>query len=406
MPPSNPGSSPPTPSSLATSAKYRKDSTQDLRGGVGENSLVDLATTSLMDTGETSALVAKTDSGSQNSAAEPSKRVYKMTDDAAKALGQGVNQFVLGLMDYSQGTDSEDPIKVPEAGDKGKVRLGLEAAEKEAALALVSMSTVPTDSSKPANVGDDKLIDPNKLRMAAAREQDSNSKFQDSLVGIQQAIVERLEKPTRLAASATTSDKALANALRGITISKADTTATTIPELRTQLPTVVKPSPANPFYRSDMTLGLAAQNIVAYFREAADWLNFWHISTSASVLLEMSRKSASIINRIFTHLVWTAEFLRLRRTGWDLRHLPDNFFEDVLPLIMVTCGKLEKLGAWKGCEGMMSKAWRDAEEIREMLVTVKEARVREGKERWARGLGLQEGEAWDKGLPVRGREKV
>jgi hypothetical protein len=57
--------------------------------------------------------------------------------------------------------------------------------------------------------------------------------------------------------------------------------------------------------------------------------------------------------------------------------LPDNFFEDVLPLIMVTCGKLEKLGELKGCEGMMNKAWKDAEELGEILATVRNVRARD-----------------------------
>jgi hypothetical protein len=130
-----------------------------------------------------------------------------------------------------------------------------------------------------------------------------------------------------------------------------------------------------------MTIAIAAQNIAAYFREAADWLTFWHISTCASALVDMSHKLTSTLNLIFNHLKWTAEFLRLGRAGWDLRCLPDNFFEDVLPLIMVTCGKLEKLGEWKGCGGMMIGAWRDAEEVGEMLATVRNVRVRDDRKK-------------------------
>jgi hypothetical protein len=46
---------------------------------------------------------------------------------------------------------------------------------------------------------------------------------------------------------------------------------------------------------------------------------------------------------------------------------------------MVTCGKLEKLGEWKGCRGMMIGAWKDAEEVGEMLATVRNVRARDGK---------------------------
>ena len=73
------------------------------------------------------------------------------------------------------------------------------------------------------------------------------------------------------------------------------------------------------------------------------------------------------------------------RAGWDLRCLPDNFFEDVLPLIMVTCGKLEKLGELKGCGEMMIRAWKDAEEVGEMLATVWNVRARDGKEAMREG---------------------
>lgn len=145
-----------------------------------------------------------------------------------------------------------------------------------------------------------------------------------------------------------------------------------------------KPSRSNPFYRHEMTLALAAQNIAAYFREAVSWLVHYHISTPASTLVDLSHKPSSILNRIFSNIHHTAEFLRFRRKGWDLRLWPDNFFEDVLPLIMITCGKLEKLGEWKGCERMMAKAWGDAEEVGEGLVAIRDARVLMGKETWER----------------------
>lgn len=194
----------------------------------------------------------------------------------------------------------------------------------------------------------------------------------------------------------------LAKAFAGITLSKPESESekpsAPTPQPQPQPSQLSKSSPSNPFYRSDMTLALAAQNIAAYFREAVDWLNFWHISTPAATLVEISRKPSSTLNRIFAHLAWTAEFLRLRREGWDLRRLPDQFFEDVLPLVMVTCGKLEKLGMWKGCAVMMHGAWRDAEEVGEMLGTVREARRVEGREKWARGLGLKGDEVWEKSM--------
>ena len=63
---------------------------------------------------------------------------------------------------------------------------------------------------------------------------------------------------------------------------------------------------------------------------------------------------------------------------------------------MVTCGKLEKLGEWRECEGMMAGAWRDAEEVGEMLATVRNVRARDGKGGvWERIL--QEEDGWCEG---------
>jgi hypothetical protein len=281
----------------------------------------------------------------------------------------------------------EEVARLAQAEESRQAWLECEAAEKVAAFALIQMSTAPIDSRRSAEAGSDKAIIPGEPETAATSEPVSTPKPRNSSADIPQPAVEKLDAPTTLATSTGTSDEILAGALCGITISKTKAPTAETPAPQNQPPPNAKPSPANPFYRSDMTLALAAQNIVAYFREAADWLNFWHISTSAPMLLEISRKPASTLNRIVSHLMWTAELLRFGREGWDLRHLPDNFFEDVLPWIMVTSGKLEKLGEWKGCEGMMGRAWRDAEEVGEMLVTVRNVRVRERKEKWARGLG-------------------
>jgi hypothetical protein len=215
--------------------------------------------------------------------------------------------------------------------------------------------------------------------VAAARKAVDNVKLQGSSAGTQQPSVEKLDAPTTLASPAATTEEVLASALSGIDISKAERPAIPAPKPQTQPPSKTKVRPSNPFYRSDMTLAIAAHNVAAYFREAADWLTFWHISTSASMLVDMSYKPTSTLNLIFNHLRWTAEFLRFGRVGWDLRCLPDNFFEDMLPLIMVSCGKLEKLGEWKGCGRMMIGAWKDAEEVGEMLATVRNVRVRDRK---------------------------
>jgi hypothetical protein len=270
----------------------------------------------------------------------------------------------------------EEVARLAQAEESRQAWLECEAAEKVAALALIQMSTSPSDSKKLIQGGGDGVTILAEPEAAAASEPVSTLNFRDSSADTPRPAIEKLDAPTTLANSPDTGDEVLARGLSSITISvtKAPTAETQAPQ--SQPPPNAKPSPSNPFYRADMTLALAAQNIVAYFREAADWLNFWYISTSAPMIIDISRKPASTLNRIFNHLMWTAEFLRFRREGWDLRHLPDNFFEDVLPLVMVTCGKLEKLGERKGCEGMMSRAWRDAEEAGEMLVTVRNVRVR------------------------------
>lgn len=198
------------------------------------------------------------------------------------------------------------------------------------------------------------------------------------------------EKLVAKTAGSISNDELLSNALSDITISEPKPenltrTPAPQPEKRSQASTVhPKPSRSNPFYRPDMTSAIAAQNIAAYFREAVSWLVHYHMSTPASTLVDLSRKPSSILNRIFANIHHTAEFLRFRRKGWDLRLWPDNFFEDVLPLVMITCGKLEKLGEWKGCERMMARAWKGAEEVGEVLVAVRNERMLLGRETWER----------------------
>ncbi|GAB7329278.1 hypothetical protein MBLNU13_g01084t1 [Cladosporium sp. NU13] len=226
--------------------------------------------------------------------------------------------------------------------------------------------------------------------VAAARKAVNNVKPEGPPTDVQHTTAQKLDVPTAPTTTTATTDEGLASALPDIDIFKGERPNTTAPKPPHQPPPGANSIPTNPFYRPDMTLAIAAQNIVAYFREAADWLNFWHISTSASTLVDMSHKPTSTLRRIFRHLRWTAGFLRFGHAGWDLRCLPDNFFQDVLPLIMVTCGKLEKLGELKGCEGMMNQAWKDAEEAGEMLATVWNLRARDDKE------GIREDGIWDK----------
>lgn len=253
----------------------------------------------------------------------------------------------------------------------GKTPLTVETALRLGASVLEFTFEPTADVQKPADAGRDKAIRP--------------------AADAQQPAVAKLDAPTTFTTPTATADEALASALSGVDLSKAERHSATTPKPQTQPASNTKPSPQNPFYHPDMTLVIAAQNIHAYFLEAADWLTFWHISISASVLVDMSHKPTSTLNRVFWHLKWTAEFLRLRRAGWDLRRLPDNFFEDVLPLIMASCGKLEKLAEWKGCGGMMIGAWKDAEEVGEMLATVRNVRVRDGREDVGCRIGVAEG---------------
>ncbi|KAM0723415.1 hypothetical protein Q7P37_000401 [Cladosporium fusiforme] len=138
----------------------------------------------------------------------------------------------------------------------------------------------------------------------------------------------------------------------------------------------------SPFYSDKMTLGIAAQNIVAYFHEANQWLTFWNETTSASKLDELICKPGSNVIPICSHFVWTAEFLQLGRKGWLLTHLPDEFFRDVLPLVGSVEAKLLVLCKWQGCEGVMGKAARDVKSVKALLERIKAARKEEGKAKW------------------------
>jgi hypothetical protein len=106
--------------------------------------------------------------------------------------------------------------------------------------------------------------------VAAARKAVDNVKLQGSSAGTQQPSVEKLDAPTTLASPAATTEEVLASALSGIDISKAERPAIPAPKPQTQPPSKTKVRPSNPFYRSDMTLAIAAHNVAAYFREAAD----------------------------------------------------------------------------------------------------------------------------------------
>lgn len=204
-------------------------------------------------------------------------------------------------------------------------------------------------------------------------------------------------------AHSVSNDELLANALSKVKLSGSEvatpgaptainnSTSTTAPKMNptsnSQPREKPKPSPDNPFYASNMTFAIAASNIVAYYHEASSWLAHWHETTPADTLVEISRKPTSTLNRIFKNLLWTWEFLLFKRAGWNLLHLPDQFFEDVLPLVDVTMQKVGWMEEWKGCALMMGKALRDVEGTREMLFIIRDARVKEGKDSWARSLG-------------------
>lgn len=313
-------------------------------------------------------------------------------------LGGDFSFLVYAPLEKDDGKQSEGVVKTQQwvlLEDSGwdhrtrrkfaeEARLTPEFVLREGASVLEFTFGPIADVKKPADADGGKATMPEGPgTVAAASEAVDNAKLKGA-PDVQHAAAKKLDPSTNLATPTATADEVLATALTDIDISKTKRPSTTAPKPQHQPPPETRSSLASPFYRPDMTLAIAAQNIVAYFREAADWLNFWHISAPASTLVDMSHKPTSTLSRILCHFRWTAEFLRLGRVGWDLRRLPDNFFEDVLPLIMVTCGKLEKLGDLKGCEDMMVKAWKDAEEVGEMLATVRNVRARDAKGNEAR----------------------
>lgn len=183
------------------------------------------------------------------------------------------------------------------------------------------------------------------------------------------------------------SDVATAGAPTAIKNSTSTTAPNMKPTSNSQPREKPKPSLDNPSYASNMTFAIAAGNIVAYYHEASSWLAHWHETSPADTLVEISRKPTSTLNRIFKNLLWTWEFLLFKHAHWNLLHLPDQFFEDVLPLVDVTMQKVGWMEEWKGCALIMGKALRDVEGTREMLLIIRAARVKEGKDRWARSLG-------------------
>lgn len=142
----------------------------------------------------------------------------------------------------------------------------------------------------------------------------------------------------------------------------------------------------NPFHNDRMTLSIAAKNIVAYFTEAQKWLTYWLNTVSPSELAEISHlRVESNVSQICAHFVWTAEFLEGGREGWTITRLPDEFFQDVMPLVGMVESLLEVLAGWEGCEGFMGRALGDVRRVKELLEGIRGRRVEEGKAKWLAG---------------------
>jgi len=128
-----------------------------------------------------------------------------------------------------------------------------------------------------------------------------------------------------------------------------------------------------------MTLGWAATNIVAYFREASEMLSDWHTTQDPSTILASTLKRTSILNRMWANTEWTLEFLALGRKGFYLLQLPDDFFEHVLPLVEDTVYWLKRLRQLNNCGLMVAKFLTAGLKVKDGLLCLQAARVAQGK---------------------------
>jgi uncharacterized protein YjbI with pentapeptide repeats len=162
------------------------------------------------------------------------------------------------------------------------------------------------------------------------------------------------------------------------------------PEQQLQLQQAVRAlqtshSENNPFYHKKMTLAWAATNIVTYFNEASELLSDWHMTQEPSTIVASSLKKTSTINRMWANVEWTLEFLVLGREGFNLLHLPDDFYAHMLPLIENTIARLTRVSQLKGCGPVVWKFRNIAARVEKVLLGLKAARGAQGKINWVWG---------------------
>lgn len=152
----------------------------------------------------------------------------------------------------------------------------------------------------------------------------------------------------------------------------------------------LRPSARNSFYKPSLLLQTAAQDIFAYFTEAANWLSHYRDSFAPSEVAASLRKAKSTLNMILTHMSWTVEFLKIGRRDMDVTMLPDYFWTDVLPRVNRVVELFGQLSKWKGCDVLRAKGMMPAQDVFDRLEYLQAKRKRIGEE----NIRKQEAEGW------------
>lgn len=169
------------------------------------------------------------------------------------------------------------------------------------------------------------------------------------------------------------------------TTSRAQSTSTS----KAAVPQTATPNatPTNPFYATNMTLPVAAGNIIAYFREASQWLTFWRDTLSTPEFADLLRaKWDPKLKQITWHFACTVEFLEMGREGWKLTRLPEEFFKDALGLVEGVEGLIREMEERKRCQGVLEGVKGNVERVGRLLVGIRQARWEEGRARWEADL--------------------
>ncbi|KAK3686614.1 hypothetical protein LTR37_019636 [Vermiconidia calcicola] len=139
-------------------------------------------------------------------------------------------------------------------------------------------------------------------------------------------------------------------------------------------PAVMEPN--NPFYHQQLTFPEAAQYIHEILRASGDACHGWlQVPVDEFRILARQDGPGSPLLRMCSDFNYIKQFVVNGREGWNLTHLPDNFFADMEALLMPLLERLRRLGDYEDCAWLRERAIPQLQEIRNKLTAVKSERL-------------------------------